>query len=103
MRPRNGTLYHAAADDLLRYATNGCPVDCGKDWTIKEIQAAINKGPHKSALDPVAMTALRVETLERLAEGLCSLVPWDAIKHNPLPNLKFPQSLLSLISQDLSA
>ena len=67
MRPRNGALHHAAADNLLRYATNGCPVDCGRDWTIEEMQAAIEKGPHKSALDPVAITALRAETLERVA------------------------------------
>ena len=63
MRPPNGALHHAAADNLLRYATNGCPVDCGKDWTIEEMQAAIDIGPHKSALKPVEMTALRAETL----------------------------------------
>ena len=88
MRPRNGALHHAAADDLLRYATNGCPVDCGRDWTIEEMQAAIEKGPHISALDPVAITALRAETLERVAEGLCRRVPWNTIKENPPPNLK---------------
>ena len=88
MRPQNGALYHAAANDLLQYATNGCPVDCGRDWTIEEMQAAIEKGPHKSALDLVAITALRAETLERVAEELCRRVPWNTIKHNPPPNLK---------------
>ena len=31
MRPRNRALNYVASDKLLRYATNGCPVDCGPD------------------------------------------------------------------------
>ena len=38
MRPRYGALEHPAAQDLLQYATEGCPVDCGKDWTLTEIE-----------------------------------------------------------------
>ena len=58
MHPRNKAFHHTATNDLLHYATTGCPVDCGKDWTVTEMQAAVDKGPHSSALDPIAITAL---------------------------------------------
>lgn len=44
MRPQGGALRHPAADNLLEYATKGCPVDCGRDWTREEIKAAILNG-----------------------------------------------------------
>ena len=95
MRPQNGALCHTAVDNLLRYATTGCPVDCGQDWTITEMKAVVDKGPYSSILDPIAITALQAETLERVAEGLCHRVPWNSIKHNPPLNLKrFPIAVI---------
>ena len=55
MHPRGLALHHPAAATLLRYATQGCPVNTGKRWTRVEIEAAIAKGPHRSALVPAAM------------------------------------------------
>ena len=48
MRPRGAALRHPAAEALLDYATKGCPVDCGRDWTRDEIEAAIRKGNSKT-------------------------------------------------------
>ena len=45
MTPRNKALRHPAADALLQYATDGCPLDCGQDWTLAQMEAAIQKGP----------------------------------------------------------
>ena len=41
MCPFGLALYHPAAASLLQYATNGCPVMPGRDWTYDEIEAVV--------------------------------------------------------------
>ena len=88
MIPRNAALHHPAATTLMEYAQHGCPVDCGRDWTIAELQAAVDRGAHPSAKEPAAAAACRREALERVADGCCRVVKWNTIKHKPPPNLK---------------
>ena len=38
MRTRVKALIHPSVDPLLQYATAGCPVDCGPDWTIAQME-----------------------------------------------------------------
>ena len=45
MAPRMRALDHPAAPLLKEYASQGCPVDVGRDWTLEELEAAIEKGP----------------------------------------------------------
>ena len=49
MCPCNNVLQHPAAKLLLKWATEGCPVDCGQPWSKQAIQAAIDKAAHPSA------------------------------------------------------
>ena len=88
MIPRNTALWHPFAPTLLNYAYQGCPVDCGKNWTITQMQAAVERGSHPSAKDPIAAKACRAETMAKVNEKRCRLVPWNTIKHDPPPNLK---------------
>ena len=88
MFPRKEVLNHPAAASLLQYAQNGCPVDCGPNWSISDMAAAINKGAHQSAKDPIAANVCRKEVLELPADGCCRIVSWNDIKDNPLANLK---------------
>jgi hypothetical protein len=88
MFPRNDVLDHPAGPDLLQYTLNGCPLDCGSNWSYGQLLAAITNGPHASANDDKAATACRKEALDRVAEGCCRLVYWDNIKDNIPPNLK---------------
>ena len=67
---------------------SGCPVDCGDPWSVKRIQAAIDKAAHPSAQSKAAATACRNEALERVKDGCAKLIKWDDIKHNPPTNLK---------------
>ena len=69
MFPRNDVLKHPAAKMLLKWATDGCPVDCGDPWSVKRIQAAIDKAAHPSAQSKEAATACRNEALERVKDG----------------------------------
>ena len=52
------------------------------------MQAAIEKGPHASALEPAAMLQLSSEAAEKEAKGQCKIVLWDDIKNNPPTQLK---------------
>ena len=83
MRPRNQALFHPAIVNLLSYATNGCLVDCGKDWTIRQMQTAIESAQH-----PIAAKACRQEALAQAAEGGCQIIQWKTLRESPPPNLK---------------
>ena len=88
MCPRGLALHHPAASILETYATLGCPTQTGKQWSIDEMQAAIDRGPHISALHPDAIEQLRAEVAEKVANGQARIVAWDDIKDNPPPELK---------------
>ena len=61
MHPSGLALHHPAADHLFQYATKGCPAETGKDWTVEMMQAAIDRGPHSSAMEPDAMAYIQSE------------------------------------------
>jgi hypothetical protein len=88
MCPSNLALHHPAAATLLKYASGGCPANTGKPWTKEEIQAAIDRGPHVSAMDPEAMEQLQQEVHEKVKKGQARLVLGDEIKKNPPTELK---------------
>jgi hypothetical protein len=88
MYPRNEVLDHLAGPELLQYALDGCPVDCGDNWTLEQLEAAILNGAHASANIPEAAEACKKEALERVKEGCCRLVNWIDIKDNFPTNLK---------------
>ena len=88
MCPSGLALHHPAADLLLTYATLGCPTETGEHWTPLQMQAAIDRGPHKSALEADAIAQLHHEVHQKIANGQARLVNWDDIKTNPPPELK---------------
>ena len=63
MCPRNDILQHPAANMLMEYATNSCPVDCGDNWSLTRIEEAIKHGAHPSAREPLAAKACWEEAL----------------------------------------
>ncbi len=88
MCPSGVALQHPAASLLLQYATKGCPVMTGKPWTISQMQAAIDKGPHQSALSPDAIAQLQEEVHEKVRNGQARLVEWESIRECPPKELK---------------
>ena len=78
----NLAAHHPAVPLLYHYATLGCPMETGWPWTLKQITAAVECGPHISAMLPDATEQLRLEV--RLDQA--NLVNWLDIKgHPPLP------------------
>ena len=73
MCPRGLALHHPAASALHHYAVHGCPTSTGAPWTVDQIQTAIDRGPHVSALVPDAMAHLDAEVREKVANGQARL------------------------------
>ena len=88
MWPRTFSLSHPAADMLHKWATNGCPADCGPDWSDDQIIAALKRGAHPSAQLPEATEYLYSETTEKVKAGHLKVVRWGDIKANRPRNLK---------------
>lgn len=87
MKPRTYALQHPAAPMLDQWAEEGCPVDCGDDWTLDMIETAIRRGAHISAKAPEAIKCIRVEQLEKIKSGYAKLIKWGTLKK------KFPTCL----------
>jgi hypothetical protein len=66
MCPSGLALHHPAAKTLLQYAMKGCPTNTGNPWTIQQMQAAIDRGPHVSALVPEAVHQLDTRSPQSL-------------------------------------
>jgi len=88
MRPRGLALKHEAGPLLLRYATHGCPAKCGRPWTLEELGAAVEKGPHLSAREPGAAEQFRKEAREKEAQGFCRILKWKTLRRDPPRDLK---------------
>eukprot|EP00978_Attheya_sp_CCMP212_P045301 scaffold341238_cov60-Attheya_sp.AAC.1 len=65
MWPTGPACRHPAFPLLQEYATRGCPVDCGAPWTREQIEAALERGPHKSATEPAASADLWKEAVDK--------------------------------------
>ena len=88
MHPTKQALEHEAAGMLLDWAENGCPVDTGPNWSKQQIEAALERGPHKSAFLPGAREFLLQETAEKQKHNYAKLVKYGDIKNNLPPNFK---------------
>ena len=88
MQPRGRARTHVAGPLLCRYATEGCPVQCGRAWSAEELRAAVEKGPHRSVEVPDAAIQFRREVEEKQALKFCRIVKWKDIKDRPPRQLK---------------
>ena len=88
MAPQGLALQHKAAGVLVEWESMGRPTCTGRDWTLAEIQAAIHRGPHQSALDPDALQHFKDEVQEKVAKGQARVVLWDDIRGNHPRQLK---------------
>ena len=80
VEPRKEALLHVAAALIDVYSQDGCPVDCGPDWTPKHIEAAICRGVHPSADSKEALEALHAETDEKVKNRYSKVLRYGDIK-----------------------
>ena len=88
MAPQGLALHHEAARLLAEWEQMGCPTCTGRDWTTAEIQEAIDRGPHQSALEPDALRHFADEVKDKVEKGQARVVLWDEIKGNHPRQLK---------------
>ena len=55
---------------------------------MEQMQAAIDRGPHVSALEPAGIAQLDEEIREKVTNGQAKIVHWNDIRFNPPPQLK---------------
>jgi hypothetical protein len=84
MAPQGHAPKHEGAELLNEWENLGCPTNTVQEGTIGEIlQAAINRGPHKSELEPDAIAnVVENEVDNKVVKGQVSAVLWDDIKDN---------------------
>ncbi|CAB9530052.1 expressed unknown protein [Seminavis robusta] len=73
---------HPAGPQLKEYGTTGCPVDITANWTLDELDAAMQYGAHPSAEAAEAAQACRTEALEKVDQGFVKLMPWKTLRAN---------------------
>ena len=69
-------------EKLLEYATVGCPVKTGRNWTKEETHAAVMRGPHESDFAEEAIANFTAEAKGKVASKQARLVLYDEIKRN---------------------
>jgi hypothetical protein len=89
MCPSGLALHHPVANLLKEWATYGCPTKTGKAWSKSQMQEAVDRGPHCSALSDKAIAHFQAEVTKKVRMGQAKLVAWDTIKNNPPVELKF--------------
>ena len=86
---------HPAIPLLQAYADEGCPVDCGPDWSVEQVKLLLQRGPHQSAKGKAAIKQLRDETMDKIKHGYARVVTWKEIKENMPSKLKIsPVSMI---------
>ena len=64
---------HPSAPLLREYAKTGCPVKTGANWNREQLEAAVRRGPHVSALKPDAIAQIQIEAREKAAQGFATI------------------------------
>ena len=80
MCPSGLAVRQPAYETLKRYATEGCPVKTGRNWTKEDINAAVMRGPHESALSEEAIAHFAAEAKEKVASNQARLVCYKTPK-----------------------
>ena len=87
-------------ETLKRYATEGCPVKTGRNWTKEDINAAVMRGSHDSALSEEAIAHFSAEPKLKVAPNQARLVFYKNSKVIYQQKWRFHQLWQSLTSQN---
>ena len=82
---------------MKQYATKGCPVDVNRTWTLEELDAAVERGPHASALEPDAIDQIQEEAREKESQGFAKVHKWEDLRANLAKHPQLKISPLAMI------
>jgi hypothetical protein len=66
--------FHKATPLLMSYTQEGCPTQCGPDWSKEKILLLLRRGPHCSSKKKQAIRQLRRETEEKIEHGCARVI-----------------------------
>jgi hypothetical protein len=87
MAPTACVNFHPFAKMLKEWET-GVPVDCGKNWTWETIEAAVEKGMHKSATTPESIELIAEDVAYQVKSGYAEIISWEDLSRLRPANLK---------------
>jgi hypothetical protein len=87
MEPASWMRFHPFVATLEQWAS-GVSALCGEPWSEAAIYAAIERGPHTSALMPEAQDLIDEEVKYQIQAGFSEMVLWRTIQHAYPINLK---------------
>lgn len=79
MRLSGQAAEHAFGPRLKKWAVEGVPVDCGKDWAVKAIIAAVEQGLHPTARTEEAIKLFEEDIGYQIKADFARVVPWEQI------------------------
>jgi hypothetical protein len=71
---------HPFMRTLHKWATHGCPVDCGRPWPIEVTEQAVLRGPHPSAMTAESLELFEEDIAYQVKAGFCEIMPWEQLK-----------------------
>jgi hypothetical protein len=88
LQPQRRAAGHPFFPTLHKWATKGVPVDCGPAWSWDTIEAAVARGPHRSAMDAESITLVHEDIQYQVDAGFCTIFTWAEIQNIRPENLK---------------
>jgi hypothetical protein len=87
MAPSACVDFHPFVETLQEWEL-GVPVDCGTPWDWKTIEAAVEKGAHKSALTPELIELIAEDVEYQVKAGYAQVISWAELQRLRPENLK---------------
>jgi hypothetical protein len=79
MAPTARVNMHAFAGELRKWE-EGVPVDCGAPWEWATIEAAVEKGAHKSATSEESIALVQEDVAYQLRAGYAEVISWKDLQ-----------------------
>jgi hypothetical protein len=80
MQPQVPSNRHPFMPELQKWATHGCPVDCGPEWTWATIEQAVRRGPHQSATTAENIDLFQEDIAYQVKAGFCEILTWEEVQ-----------------------
>jgi hypothetical protein len=88
LQPQRRAEGHPFFPTLHEWATKGVPVDCGLAWSWETVEAAVARGPHRSAIKPDGIALVHEDIQYQGDAGFCKVMTWQEIQRLRPKNLK---------------
>jgi hypothetical protein len=76
MAPSARVDFHPFVKTLRDWET-GVPVDCGDPWKWETIEAAVEKGAHKSATTAESIALIEEDVAYQVKAGYAQIILWE--------------------------